>query len=279
MITLKRQNKKWEKRPQLYRGRFYYLKQISQAALFLSTLVSLVALWVYLQKSDALFIRHVVVTGELKHTTADEVKTLSGITPQDKLFTVNLKSITENLECFAWISEAKVRREFPDTIQIDVTENHPIALLKMSDFYYVNEEGRVFKKLSDTDDTDLPVITGFDQDFVTKYPQLSKTYLKKVLGVLSFLEAQPFYKVNSISEFSFDPVFGYTVYTLENALEVYYGRDDVEAKQNKLEMFSKSQHFNIAEFMRLDLDAREKIVARKVTPVVASVVKEKTGLR
>lgn len=265
MFTIKKNNRKWEKRPQLYRGRFFYLKQASQIALFVFGLGVIVSVLIYFQKSDTLFIKHVEVLGKLKHIDKNEVIGLSGLTPADKLFSVNLRSITANIERFPWVKEARLRREFPDTIQIYIEERKAVALLKMKDFYYVGEDGKVFKKLQNDDELDLPVISGFDPDFSRNYPQLSKTYLKNVLSFLNYIQTQDFYKGNAVSEIRFDPVFGYTVYTLKDSLEIYYGRSNIELKHKKLETFAKSKHFDSAKFTRLDLDAKNKVVAREIT--------------
>lgn len=263
MITIKRQsNRKWEKRPQLYRGRFYYLKRFTQVGLALSGVILVISLLLYFQNSDTLFIKRVEVLGKLRHITKDDVILLSGITPQDKLFSVSLKSITQNIMRFPWIEEVKIRREFPDTIQIAVTERKPAALLKTDSFYYVDGQGKVFKRLQREDDLDLPIISGFSEGFVTKYPQLSKNYLKKALAFLNFIREKPFYEKYPVSEVAFDPVFGYTVFTEDDALEIFYGREDIKAKQDKLERFVTSPHFNMDRYVRMDLASHSKVIAR-----------------
>lgn len=263
MISLKRpHNRKWQKRPQLYRGRFFYLKQIFQVTILLSIVVSVFGVVLYFQRSEALFIKHIPVSGVLDHISADDVVRLSQITPNDKLFSIDLKTIIENIKRFSWIDEVRVRREFPDTIQIDVQERQPIALLKLKDFYYIDKNGKVFAKVAAHDSPDLPVLTGLDDDFAKRYPALSKIYLKSALDFLSFLQKQNFYQKNVISEIHFDPVIGYTVFTADNNLEIYYGRDATQKKQEKLEKFSQSKHFNPAQFVRLDLDAKNKVIAR-----------------
>ena len=262
-MSLKRQhNRKWQKRPQLYRGRFFYLKQILQVTVLLSLVVGIFGVALYFQRSEALFIKHIPVTGTLTHITADDVVRLSQITPNDKLFSVDLKTITQNIKRFSWIAEVRVRREFPDTIQIDIQERAPIALLKLKDFYYIDQSEKVFAKVTSAESPDLPILTGLDDDFAKHYPALSKIYLHEALHFLTFLQGQVFYKNYAISEIHFDPVTGYTVFTADNNLEIYYGRDGVEKKQAKLEKFSQSKHFNPAQFVRLDLDAKNKIIAR-----------------
>jgi hypothetical protein len=215
--------------------------------------------------------------GDLRHITKDEVVRLAGIGPNDKLFSISLKTVTKNILGYPWIAEARVRREFPDTIQIHVTEREAVALLQAGGLYYVDAEGKVFKRLAAEEDADYPVITGFGSEFATRYPQLSKIYLKRTLAFLRDLKGGGFYAARPISEIRFDPVFGYTVYTLQDPMEIYYGLNDIPEKQLKLEKFAQSRQFDSARFVRLDLDARGKIVTRGVVPQALARVSRAPG--
>lgn len=278
MFSWNRQsNRKWEKRPQLYRGRFFLLKRLAQISLVLCSCVAVISLFLYFRDSDTLYIRHIEVLGDLRHITKDEVVRLAGIGPNDKLFSISLKTVTKNILGYPWIAEARVRREFPDTIQIHVTERDAVALLQAGGLYYVDAEGKVFKRLAAEEDADYPVITGFGREFATRYPQLSKIYLKRTLAFLRDLKGGSFYAARPISEIRFDPVFGYTVYTLQDPLEIYYGLNDIPEKQLKLEKFAQSRQFDSARFVRLDLDARGKIVTRGVKPQALARVSRAPG--
>jgi len=140
----KNQNRKWHARPQLYKGRFFYLKQISQVLLGVVVLVSLVSLFLYFRNSSALGIKYVEVLGDLKHLTKDDVVKLSNIDKTDKLFTIDMTQIQKNILRFSWIKEVRVRREFPATIQIHVTEKTPLAILVAQDRYLIDSDGVVF---------------------------------------------------------------------------------------------------------------------------------------
>lgn len=257
-----KKNRKWDERPQLYKGRFFYLKQVSQIFLAVFGVVSILALLNYFRHSEALSIQKVEIMGELKHITKDQVLKLSGLKQGDKLFTASFSDVRENILRFSWIEAVRIRREFPDTIQIFVTERQPMALLLAGSLYLMDESGKIFKKVDKGEALDLPVVTGFDQDKLEKYPYLMKSYLKVVVNVLKYFQEQDFYQNDPVSEVHFDSVAGITVFTKNNGLEVFYGRGDFELKHKSLEKFKLSKYFNNANFVRLDLDSNSRIIAR-----------------
>lgn len=266
MLKRKKQhNRRWEKRPQLYKGRYYYIKRAAQIAIAAFCVIGIIATLLYFQRSDTLFIKNVVVTGKLKRIQRDDVIVLSQITKQDKLFSINLLDIKKKILKHPWVEDVHLRREFPDTIQIDIKERQPLALLKVAnEFYIVDHLGKAFKTYNNEKDLDLPIISGFQKSFVDQYPELARTYLKSVLQFYKNLKQKPFYQNNPISEIHHDPVFGFTVFTQNEVLEIYYGRSDILQKQHKLERFVRSKHFDHARLIRLDLDAKNKVIAREL---------------
>lgn len=262
MLTGRHKNKKWEKRPQLYKGRLFYLKRSLQIAGIAFVMITALATYLYFEKSDTLFVKNVTVLGQLKHLLADDVIKISGLKNRDKLFDIDLDKTSQNINRHPWIAEVQVRREFPHTVQIHVKERTAQAVLLINSFYLVDSSGRVFKKMEGNDFHDLPVITGFDENFVNRHPNLSKKYLREALDFLASAQGYDFYKKFRISEINFDAVFGFTVYTKTGQFEVYYGRGDINQKQKKLERFVSSDRFEKDKILRLDLNAKDKIVAR-----------------
>lgn len=216
----------------------------------------------YLESSDTLFIKNISVLGDKNHLTKEDVVKLSGIKNDDKLFKIDLEEISKKISRHPWVSSVSMRREFPGTIQIHLEERKPAAILRLKNFYLVDQNGTVFKKMKKEDFSDVPVITGFEDVFVEKYPLVSKKYLKETLDFLNFLKSVLFYQRFEVSEIHFDPVFGFTVFPLKIPLEIYYGKKNWQTKQEKLERFFASRK-NLDNFVRLDLDTPQKIIARK----------------
>jgi len=261
-IRKQKQNRKWQQRPQLYKGRFYYVKKVMQVLLGIASVCAVVAFVLYIRNSEMLGIQEVEVLGELKHLTRDDVIILSQIKKTDKLFALDFSDVQKNILKHYWVKDVRLRREFPDKIQIHIQEREPTLILVLDEMYLVDQSGVVFKKVEKDDPINLPTLTGFDRETLAKYPMLTKSYFKHCLAFFNYLMKQDFYKDDPISEIHFDSAFGFTVYTQNLGLEIYYGRDDFKIKQEKLEKFRLSKYYNETSYARLDLDSRDKIIAR-----------------
>jgi len=94
----------------------------------------------------------------------------------------HLYELKRKMEAHPWIRAVKLERRFPHTLEIEVERQVPAALARMDDFYYVNRWGEMFKKVSETDDTDLPVITGLSADASEVQKELNQAmHVVKVL--------------------------------------------------------------------------------------------------
>ena len=260
----RRDNRKWQARPQLYQGRFFYVKQMLQMASVMVLVLLVMATVLYFKNSEALSIRSVEVLGDLNYLSRQDVLWLSEIKKDDKLFALNLSEVQKKIKRHPWVKSVSIRREFPDTIQIYIEQRRPVALLITEDMYLVDDEGVVFKKRESTEPLNLPAITGFKTGELKQYSNLMRYYLNFCLTFLSYMQTQGFYKTESIAELHFDRVGGLTVYTRESGLEIFYGRDHHIKKQLNLEKFKLSKEYNKTAFVRIDLDSADRVIARKL---------------
>ena len=258
----KNHNRKWDQRPQLYRGRFFYVRQIVQGAVAVFAILSLVALFLFLRQAEAFKIHDIVVTGNLHHVSLDDVLSLSQIQKGQGIFSANLSDVQKNIMHHSWIESAQVRRDFPDKIQINIVERKPSAILIAQDLYLVDDVGSIFKKMEVSDDHDLPVMTGFDFEGLKKYPHIMRERVGACFKTLQLLVSQRFYQTQPISEINCDETLGYTVFAGDKGLEIFYGKGDVKPKQAKLEKFKLSKQYDEKKFMRLDLDSKNRVIAR-----------------
>ena len=60
-----------------------------------------------------------------------------------------------------WVETVRIRRFFPDSLSIAITEREPVAVVNMGFIYYLDKKGNIFKVLNQGDRLDYPVITGF----------------------------------------------------------------------------------------------------------------------
>lgn len=263
MLFKKNLNRKWQERPQLYKGRFFYLRRVAQVGLTVFLGLSALSFVLYLKNSTALTIRKIEVLGENAHVAKEDVLTLAGIKETDKLFALSFEKVQRRIREHPWVKGVSLRREFPDTIQIHIEEHKPAALLLAGDLYYVDEDGVVFKKVSLGERLGFPVISGFQRGDLRDYPIFMREHLQKVFHALKFFSAQSFFRLDTISEINYDFTKGITVFTREWGMEVFYGTGDFTKLQQKLEKFKLSKTGKGFHFSRLDVSVPGKVVARK----------------
>ncbi len=100
-------------------------------------------------------LNEVVVEGELKHVTGEQVKLISSRYLQGNFFTVNLVKTREAFEKLPWARTVSVRRRWPNRLEV-VIEEHK-ALARWGSIGLVNTHGEMFHAASDSD---LPVFYG-----------------------------------------------------------------------------------------------------------------------
>jgi len=166
----------------------------------------------------------------LKELTEKDVLSLVEIKPGQNILAINVDVLERRVAVNPWIKNVYVGREYPNRLVVDVRERIPIALVKQaSDFYLMDSEGIVFKKLTKGDEVDLAIITGINVQDKTKSKLLSNT-----LSLFKVFSGSNLYSfLGAISEAHIDEVFGLSLLT-DKGLYLKMGMDDFERKLRKL---------------------------------------------
>ena len=92
-------------------------------------------------------------------TSPDAIRSASGITRGDPMLTLDLGDATRRIEALPWIDHARIRRLFPGTIDISVTERTPAAIVRpaKSPPFLIDAAGRRLGVVRAGDEV-LPVI-------------------------------------------------------------------------------------------------------------------------
>ncbi len=95
---------------------------------------------------------------------------------QVNLFALDLKGVENRLLANPWIREVTIQKRFPQTVSIGVTFRSPKALLQGENglLAYVDQDGRVFGKANLLIYPDLPVLSGFGQDSLSRSQRLQE---------------------------------------------------------------------------------------------------------
>ncbi|MGB7294308.1 MAG: FtsQ-type POTRA domain-containing protein [Candidatus Aminicenantales bacterium] len=75
------------------------------------------------------------------------------------LLLLDIRVLRDRIESHRWVKEARVRKVFPSSLKVEITEREPAALLKIGESYLmIDEDGVGLERLAARENTDLPVL-------------------------------------------------------------------------------------------------------------------------
>ncbi len=186
-------------------------------------------------------IRHVIASprfavrdirvGATEHVAADEIRTLSGIRPGDRLLAVDPDRVAAALTNHPWIASARVRRELPSVLVIDVVEHHAAASALIGALYLLDDAGRPFKRATLEEAEPLAVITGVTREQYAALRVTSEAVFREALALVNEYGAER----PRLSEIHVDPRVGFSLVLFDGGGEIRVGRGDFAGKLARLD--------------------------------------------
>lgn len=179
-----------------------------------------------LSSSDAFRVEAIEVTG-LERAEQEAIVELSGVTEGQSLLGMELAEIERAVERHPWVSRAHVSRRFPKTLQIEVREHQPVALVALGNLYYVSSEGEVVKRHAPGENEVFPIITGLDREEVERGDGVALARIRQALAFLDEWRAasgggSPETAV-AIEQVHLDPAAGVSFVPAGEGLRVHLG--------------------------------------------------------
>jgi len=142
----------------------------------------------YITTSPRFSIRTVLVDGNHR-MQAEDIATAGGVTVGRNIFELDLENVGKNIQNEPWVEKATVTRTLPSTVKINVVEREAWALTALGgELYLVTRDGDPFKRVTDGDPLDLPVVTGLTPEKVASDRPGVVAALRRALDVVEDLD-------------------------------------------------------------------------------------------
>ncbi|MBB4128045.1 cell division protein FtsQ [Xanthomonas translucens] len=155
------------------------------------------------------------VTGDLKRVPAEQLRQVVLPYARRGFFAVRLQDAQDAIERLPWVESARVRKRWPDVLEVRVTEHRPFA--RWGNDRMLSEQGRIFALPSELRGMALPQLAGPDakaQDVVALYNESRALFAPTGLQVDGVaMDARGSWSLQ-----------------LGNGVQVVVGRDDARAR-------------------------------------------------
>jgi cell division protein FtsQ len=186
----------------------------------------------HVMASPRFAVREIQVT-VAQHLSRDEILELAGVEEGDRLLGIDTEPMAARVAAHPWVKSARVRRQLPSTLVIDLTERRAAAAVTLGSLYLVDETGHPFKKATMEEAEGLPVLTGIDRVRYAEVKDASEAAFREALGLLAAYGARP--GRPALSELNIDPRFGFSLFLLDGGAELRLGRGDFSKKLARLD--------------------------------------------
>ncbi len=182
------------------------------------------------------------------------------------ILSVNLHLVRQRLLADPWIAEAQVSRDLPDSVEIRITEQQPLAVLDLGRKFLLNERGEVFMELGGQAPTRLPLVTGLEFPDIPVSGGKGSRAFAAVMELLRLGSRQgSALPIGDIRRIDVDRQLGLTLHAFGGAKVVKMGFHHYPDKYDRLRtvMLFLNRDDRVSDFSVIDLNNENRIV---VTP-------------
>ncbi|RTZ96585.1 MAG: hypothetical protein DSY90_10105 [Deltaproteobacteria bacterium] len=199
----------------------------------------------------------------LKRLTASEVLAQADIHAGQNILSVNLALTRKRLMAHPWIADVDFQRRLPDGLELNITEQVPLAVVDLGRKFVINEKGDIFKRASSADVKELPVVTGLSYTDLIISDHQADPPLAAVLSVLR-MGNQPNSVIPNpiLRELHVDREMGLTLVAFNAPLVIRMGYSGYRAKYKVLSQVLTylDSHPGALNVDWIDLNNPERIV-------------------
>ena len=220
--------------------------------------------------------------GPTAHVSRDDIIARAGLILGSRLLALDTDQIAARLTRHPWIAAARVRRELPATLIVDVTERHPAAVAVIGGLYLIDDQGHPFKHATLKEADGQVVLTGISRTEYAALPAVTEAAFREALALYAAYQhpdslaaarhgasggARP-----PLSEIHIDPRTGFSLFLYDGGGEIRLGRGALPDKLARLdEILTGLGPRGVASLRVVHLDgpASDRVPIRLAPPAAA----------
>jgi len=181
------------------------------------------------------------------------------------LYKADLTAIQRNVMSHHYIKDAVVERNLPNSINIQIIERVPVAMVNLSEPLYLDEDGVILPKTASCKIFDLPMISGISTSelFVlgSTITHPDEIEALQLLAVLRTVNRPLYYNISEIQVRNGGDIM---LYSAEGGVPIIFGRGELPGKLIRLEIFWNDivRTRGVQYLQYVDLRYQDQIVAR-----------------
>ncbi len=208
--------------PQRKLNKAVVLKWITLLVLFSGLGLGLVSTPRVFEKVSNQQVEHVVIQGDINFISEEEVLSAVNVYIIESMVMVDLVDIKKTLEDMPWVSEVTIRKEWPDTLVLNMVEEKAIA--RWGERHLLNQDGVIFEPSN---------IIGLEQLAILSGPIGTE---RQVMEQYLLFNQLLFPRGLRMSELMLDNRHAWTV-MLGNGVEINVGKSKVMERMKRLVEF------------------------------------------
>ena len=215
-------------------------KRLTRGMIFLLVTAIIIGIFVYI---PFFTLRDVKLIGATYITREDIIK-IGNLYIGEPLFQLETDEVTKRLQQDLRIEEARVKRELPFTLAVEIKERRPLATI-VCDYGYLDldRNGKILDSYKTLKVMPIPMITGTSVQDLYIGDDVTDELVKKILSFLQQLSESSLNKLSEIAIINEDYIVAYT--NTSKAVQIRIGKlERLEEKARLTDDFLQDLELN-----------------------------------